>query len=190
MLRWARSMLHNSILKTVLEGAPQWHVMTRCDMRVPFEPFGQLPRTKEERKGGKEETRKQKNGTYWHYRSMPAQVDERWWKCPHGTFCSQPFFIVVVVYVRGNKGTVLYNNRNLGTPRVRPELILQSVEKETHGRDSSRLLLNHWRMHRRVRYVCIYIYMEGLLEGFRHAACTGPIPSIIANPTSISLPPQ
>ncbi len=46
-----------------------------------------------------------------------------------------------------------------------------SNERETHGRDSLGLLLNYWNMHRRG------IYLEGLLEGFQHAACTGPIPA-------------
>ena len=64
---------------------------------------------------------------------MPTQVDE---SVHMEIFVLEPFFIVelVGVYVTGNRGTVLYSNTNLGTPKVRPELILQSVENETRGR--------------------------------------------------------
>lgn len=91
---------------------------------------------------------------------MPAQVDE---SVHMEIFVLEPFFIVelVGVYVTGNRGTVLYNNRNSAIRRKRNArerffgLVAELLKGVPEG----------------------YIYLEGLLEGFRHAARTGPIPA-------------
>ena len=114
-------------------------------MSVPFEPFGQLPRQRKREKAGRKRQGNRKTELIDITAPCPHKLMKDDESVHMENFVPEPFFIVelVVVYVTGNKGTVLYNNRNLGTPKVRPELILQSVERETHGRDSSGLLLNH-----------------------------------------------